>query len=445
MTPTLRRLAALTFSAFLLSVWGASANPLLVADVRTGAVLEANQATTPWYPASLTKLMTTMVVLNAVKAGRITLQTPVVYSARAQGEPPSKMGFQVGQTVTVDDALKMLMVQSANDICVALAELVSGSVEAFVVEMNQTAQQIGMTNSNFVNPNGLPIKTGADLSRTTARDMAVLAVQLLRMHPDQSGLFSLEAIRIGDRVLRNHNGLIGRYPGADGMKTGYTCSAGFNVVVTVTRGDRRLVTVVLGAESHIKRSEAAIDAFERGFAATRAVSTLAALPNVTAAFTTDLREQQCGKAAVKARYARAKLNPDTHPWLERLMAKIPVSPVMVYATAAPGGEPQVAAAPSGADEDAPAATSPSPGSAPAIAGQPGKLGGKLTRAERARAAKAAKAAKAGKVMEAKSGRQRIELKPGFGAAANASAANGAQPIPGSIYRNAAPPDGKSAF
>lgn len=254
MTSPLRRVAAFCFALFATPVMAAAAAPLLVADVRTGAVLEAKDPTIPWYPASLTKLMTTMVVLNAVKAGRITMQTPVVYSARAQGEPPSKMGFQVGQTMTVDDALKMLMVQSANDICVALAELVSGSVEAFVVEMNRTARQIGMTNSNFVNPNGLPLKPGPDLARTTARDMAVLAVQLIRMHPDQAGLFSLDAIKIGDRVLRNHNGLIGRYPGADGMKTGYTCSAGFNVVATATRGDRRLVTVVLGSESHIKRS-----------------------------------------------------------------------------------------------------------------------------------------------------------------------------------------------
>lgn len=422
----------------------AAANPLVVADVATGGVIEANEAGVSWYPASLTKLLTTLVVLNAVQSGRLSLQTPLVYSARAQAEPPSKMGFQVGQTVTVDDALKMLMVQSANDVAVMLAEGVSGSVEAFVVEMNRTARQIGMTNSNFVNPNGLPVKPGPDLQRTTARDMAVLAVTLLRTHPEEADLFKIDALRIGDRILRNHNGLLGRYPEADGMKTGYTCSAGYNVVATATRGQRKLVTVVLGAESPMKRSETAVDAFERGFQATTARTTLAALPQVTAAFATDLRETMCGTAAVKARIARAKLNPDQHPWRDRLMAKTAVSPISVFASPAPGGA-AVAAQPSGVDEDA-VAVSPSPGATPAIAGQTAKPG-----SPKAHQGKASKIAK-GKAKDAKSkaadkggktDRKAIDLKPAL--APNASAANGAQPVPGSIYRNAAPTDGKSAF
>ncbi|WP_245479441.1 D-alanyl-D-alanine carboxypeptidase family protein, partial [Hansschlegelia zhihuaiae] len=343
MTTTIRRRVAAAAFALLCAMGAgrAEAAPLLVVDLASGQVLEAREATTPWYPASLTKLMTTYVVLNAVKAGRLTLQTPLVYTERAQAEPPSKMGFQVGQTVTVDDALKMLMVQSANDIAFLLAEGVSGGVEAFVAEMNRTARQIGMQNTNFVNPNGLPVRPGPDLQRTTARDMAALAIALYRDHPEMASLFALDAIKIGDRTIRNHNGLIGRYPGADGMKTGYVCSSGYNVVATASRGGRRLVTVVLGAYSPLERSEIAVDAFERGFSAAKALGPIASLPTPTAAFPVDLRSEMCGKEGAKVRAAR-RLQLDAHPWADRLKSKPAVSPVMVYATPV-AGQPQGAA------------------------------------------------------------------------------------------------------
>ncbi|MFD1333228.1 D-alanyl-D-alanine carboxypeptidase family protein, partial [Methylopila musalis] len=358
MLQTFRRRAAawLAIAAAAGLALPAQAQPVLVADVATGQVLEANEATAPWYPASLTKLMSAYVVLTAVRNGKLRADTPLIYTARAQAEPPSKMGFQVGQTVTVDDALKMLMVQSANDIAFLLAEGVSGSVEGFVAEMNRTARQLGMTNTNFVNPNGLPVRPGPDLQRTTARDMALLASALYRDFPGQAGLFSLDAIQIGDRILRNHNGLIGRYPGADGMKTGYVCSSGFNVVATATRNGRRLVAVVLGSRTPIERSETAIDAFERGFAATSARATLASLPQQVGAFPVDLRETMCGKSTAKAR-AERKLDPAGHPWRPILMSKTQVNPVRVYATAAPNA-PAVAAKPSGVDEDAPTAFAP---------------------------------------------------------------------------------------
>ena len=451
-TPIRRRFAAAVLALALpaASVPSASAAPLLVAEVSSGVVLEAREATTPWFPASLTKLMTTYVVLNAIKAGKISLQTPLTYSARAQLEPPSKMGFQVGQTVTVDDALKMLMVQSANDIAFLLAEGVSGSVENFVVEMNRTAQLIGMRSSNFVNPNGLPVRPGPDLQRTTARDMAILATALYRDFPQMGELYSLDAIKIGDRIIRNHNGLMGRYPGTDGMKTGYVCGSGFNVVATATRGGRRLVTVVLGSFSPLERSEIAVDAFERGFAATRGVGTLTSLPAVTAAFPVDLREEMCGKAGAKTRQAR-RLLLDAHPWAETLKSKPAVSPVMVYATPAPGA-PVLAATPSGVDEDAPPAFAPTPGTTPAIAGQtvkPGSAKVKSLKAPKEKAATKAKpAAKSAAAKPAspkakpKTGKEKIDLKPAIDANA---AGNGAQPTSGAIYQNAAPASGGKAF
>ena len=430
-TPTIRRRAAAALLLLGAYAGPAAANPLLVADVTTGQVLEAREATTPWYPASLTKLMTTYVVLNAVKAGRIQLQTPLVYSERAQNEPPSKMGFQVGQTVTVDDALKMLMVQSANDIAFLLAEGVAGGVEPFVAEMNRVARQIGMTNTNFVNPNGLPVRPGPDQQRTTARDMAALAVALYRDHPQMAGLFSLDAIKIGARVLRNHNGLMGRYPGTDGMKTGYVCSSGYNVVATASRGGRRLVTVVLGAYSPLERSEMAVDAFERGFAATttNAAVTLASLPSPVLAFPVDLRSDMCGKSGNKTRAARRGLL-EAHPWAAILSSKPAVSPVTVYAAPAPGA-PEMAAAPSGLDEDAPAAAAPSPGSTPAVTSRTAKPGSaKSSKAAKGKAAKP-------RASKTKTGRAKIDLKP--------AAASGAQPTTGAIYGNAAPGGGKSAF
>ncbi|WP_040577300.1 D-alanyl-D-alanine carboxypeptidase family protein [Methylopila sp. M107] len=420
MTTSIRRRAAACVFALMAGVGSAdaAAAPLLVADIASGQVLEAREATTPWYPASLTKLMTTYVVLNAVKAGKLTLQQSLVYTERAQKEPPSKMGFQVGQTVTVDDALKMLMVQSANDIAFILAEGVSGSVEAFVVEMNRTARQIGMTGSNFVNPNGLPVKPGPDLQRTTARDMAILATALYRDHPQMAGLFALDAIKIGQRTMRNHNGLMGRYPGTDGMKTGYVCSSGYNVVATASRGGRRLVTIVFGAYSPLERSETAVDAFERGFAATKAVGTLATLPSPPQAFPIDLREEMCGKAGAKIRTAR-RLMLEAHPWAPALMSKPAVSPVMVYATPAPG-KPDTPAEPSGVDEDAPAAAK-----APALAATPG--------AKKPAAAKSATTPAKGKPAatkkpapaKTKTGRVKIELEPAVGI--KSSAAVGAKP------------------
>lgn len=429
--PIKGRLVAALVAALALplaAVSQAKAGPVLVADVATGQVLEANDATTPWYPASLTKLMTTYVVLNAVKARKIALDTPLIYSERAQKEPPSKMGLQIGQTVTVDDGLKMLMVQSANDIAFLLAEGVSGSVEAFVVEMNRTARLIGMTNTNFVNPNGLPVKPGPDLQRTTARDMAVLATAIYRDHPEMAGLFSLDAIRLGGRTMRNHNGLMGRYPGVDGMKTGYVCASGYNVVATASRGGRRLVTVVFGAYSPLERSEIAVDAFERGFAATKAVGTYSSLPNATPAFPIDLREQMCGKAGNLTRKARQPAL-EAHPWAATLMSKPAVSPVMVYATAAPG-KPEVAAAPSGIDEDAAPAFAPSAaGASPEIAGQkvkPGSATVKPLKAEKPKAkpAKAKPASKAKPKTDGKpsanAGRVKIDLER----AAEAAAASG---------------------
>src|SRR5271154_4767684 len=216
---SINRLRA-AFLACALGLLGgeALATPALVVDVDSGKVLFERDATEPWYPASLTKLMTTYVALQAVHDGHLTLDTPLTMSAQAASMPASKMGFRPGTQVTLDNALKMLMVKSPNDVAVMIAENISGSVEDFAVEMNATATRLGLKESHFVNPNGL--HDPAHVS--SARDMAMIGRALLRDFPDHADLFSIGALQLGREIMLNHNGLIGRYPGADGMKTGFT-------------------------------------------------------------------------------------------------------------------------------------------------------------------------------------------------------------------------------
>jgi D-alanyl-D-alanine carboxypeptidase len=171
------------------------------------------------------------------------------------------MGFAVGTQVTVDNALKMLMVKSANDMAVLLAEGVSGSIENFATEMNRNARRIGMTQTNYVNPNGLP----ADEQITSARDMAMLARALIHEFPEYDYYWHLPGIKLGKKVVRNYNTLLGRYPGADGMKTGFICASGFNLVATASRDGKRMIAVVMGAPSSAVRAVQAAQLLEQGF------------------------------------------------------------------------------------------------------------------------------------------------------------------------------------
>jgi len=274
----------------------AAAEALLVIEADSGKVLYAQNAGYPWYPASVTKLMTAYVTLRAVKEGRLTLDRPLTVSANAVAQAPVKMGFGAGTQVTVDNALKMLMVKSANDIAVVLAEGVAGSIENFADQMNSHAQRLGMMQSSFVNPNGLP----ADDQISSARDLAILARALIREFPEYEYYWHLPGIRMGKMVQRNYNTLIGRYPGADGMKTGFICASGFNLVASATRNGRRLIAVVLGAPSSAVRALKAAQLLERGFNSNTGLSWL--MPSLgtidtvqpIAAAPPNLREEMCG-------------------------------------------------------------------------------------------------------------------------------------------------------
>jgi D-alanyl-D-alanine carboxypeptidase len=239
----------------------AHAEALLVVEADTGKVLQAENATYPWYPASVTKLMTAYVTLKAVKERRISLDTLFTVSPVAASQSPSKMGFRPGTQVTVDNALKMMLVKSANDMAVVLAEGVGGSIDGFSAQMNQAAQRLGMTQTSYVNPNGLP----ADGQITSARDLAILARAIIRDLPEYEYFVHIPSIRFGRKITQNFNKLIGRYPGADGFKTGFICASGYNLVASATRNGRRLIAVVLGASSGQMRAVRAAQLLERGF------------------------------------------------------------------------------------------------------------------------------------------------------------------------------------
>jgi D-alanyl-D-alanine carboxypeptidase len=239
----------------------ARAEALLLVDADSGKVLRAENATYPWYPASLSKLMTLYVTLSAIRDHRITFDTLFTVSRNAWLQSPTKMGFPIGTQVTVDNALKMLMVKSANDMAVLLAEGIDGSIDKFAEEMTLTAQSLGMTETNYVNPNGLP----ADGQITSARDLAILARALIKQFPQYSFYWHIPAIKYGRRIVRNYNPLLGRYPGTDGMKTGFICASGFNLVATATRGNKHLIAVVLGAPSGAARAVKAAEMLESGF------------------------------------------------------------------------------------------------------------------------------------------------------------------------------------
>jgi D-alanyl-D-alanine carboxypeptidase len=276
----------------LTSAW---ADASLLVDVDSGQVISERNSTYPWYPASVTKLMTAYVTLKAVRDRRIDLNSMFTVSSNAVAQNPFKMGFKAGTGLTVDNALKMLMVHSPNDVAVVLAEGVSGSIEKFAEEMNAEAHRLGMMQTNYVNPNGLP----AAEQVTSARDLAILGRALIFDFPEYDYYWHIASIRLGKRTYRNTNRLIDAYAGADGMKTGFTCASGFNLVATASRGGKRLMAVVLGEKSSATRTVKAAELLERGFATDplhppellRTVDTL----EPVAATPPDLREEVCEK------------------------------------------------------------------------------------------------------------------------------------------------------
>ncbi len=251
----------------LVGIWAglagtvANAGPALLFDVADGRILYAEDLDHQWHPASLTKIMTAYVVFEAVKAGKVTLETRIKCSELAHVQPPSKIGLNVGAEMSLQKGLEALIIKSANDVAVMLAEAVAGSQEAFVERMNATAQRLGMTRTKFVNANGLPEPEQV----TTARDLGRLATAVVKDFPEYAPMWSMTETRVGKHQIRTHNGLLNNYAGADGMKTGFICDSGYNVVASATRDGHKLVAVVLGEVTGNDRALRAASLLEHGF------------------------------------------------------------------------------------------------------------------------------------------------------------------------------------
>lgn len=244
------------------------ARSALLMDAATGQVLFEKNADEPMEPASLVKIMTMLVVMDAVKAGRVSLEDEVRTSRRASQMGGSQVYLAEGEVHSLEKMLKAVAIASGNDASLAVAEFLAGTEAAFVSMMNQKARELSMVNSVFHNPEGLPAAAGEEPSLITARDIAKASRELIVEHPTVLNWTSTVTEVFRDSplfILYNTNGLVGKYDGLDGLKTGYTSSAGYNLVATAKRGDIRLISVVLGTASVTEREEQSRALLDHGF------------------------------------------------------------------------------------------------------------------------------------------------------------------------------------
>lgn len=241
----------LALIASLLICSSAHATPVLVVDADSRQVLYQEDAGAPWYPASTTKLMTALVVFEALRAGEVNLTTPVKMTRNATKQAFLESGLTFGRAMTLEDALFAVVTASANDVAVALAETVATDEAAFVQRMNNAATRLGLTGTHFSNPNGLFDKA----NYTTARDLAILGMEVDKVFPEYRRFFEATSVKIDGKEIKSNNQLLTRFSGAIGMKTGFICASGRNIVGLATRNGRRVMVVVLGATTERERNE----------------------------------------------------------------------------------------------------------------------------------------------------------------------------------------------
>lgn len=263
----------LFFALLLALLWGmllvtASANRVqaapyaeVVMDARTGEILQSRNADTRLHPASLTKMMTLYVTFEAVRNGEISMDTMVRVSSHAASEPPSKLGLKPGQKIALRYLVRAAAVKSANDAATAIGEAISGSEDAFALRMTRTAKALGMKRTTFKNAHGLT--ENGHLS--TARDMTILGRHLLYDYPEYYNLFSRRSTNAGIKTVTSHNRILDSYRGADGIKTGYTRAAGFNLVASAQRGNTRIIATVFGGKSSTWRNAKVAELLDVGF------------------------------------------------------------------------------------------------------------------------------------------------------------------------------------
>lgn len=236
-----------------------------VMDAKTGTVLYQSSANAKVYPASLTKMMTAYLTFESLKNGKLKPGQKLKVSRRAAGQPASKLGLRAGSTITVEDALMAIIVKSANDAATVLAEAQAKSEHSFAVLMTARARMLGLKNTRFMNASGLPNRR----QKTTARDMANLGLALIRDFPEQYKKFGLRKFKYKGRTYRSTNKLLTRYPGVDGIKTGYINASGFNLVATSVRNGRRIIAAVFGGRTGARRDRAMTRLLHTGFAQAR--------------------------------------------------------------------------------------------------------------------------------------------------------------------------------
>ncbi len=228
----------------------------MVVDVKSGRTLHAVNEDAPRIPASLTKVMTLYMLFEQMERGRFTMDSELEVSRYAASQPPTKLGLRAGSTIAVEDAIKSMITLSANDASVVVAENIAGSEEAFAEQMTRKARSLGMSQTRFYNPHGLP---HSPPNLTTARDLSILARAIQERFPKYFPLFSTRAFQYGSRTIRGHNRLLGKIEGVDGIKTGYTRASGFNLMTSAKSEGRQIVSVVLGGRSGASRDKIMAD------------------------------------------------------------------------------------------------------------------------------------------------------------------------------------------
>jgi len=233
----------------------------IVLDADSGRILQSTSPTERIYPASLTKMMTLYLIFDALEAGKITLDTTFTVSARAARQPPSKLGLKAGETIKVRDVIPALIIRSANDVASTAADNLGGGEVEFATLMRKKARELGMTDTVFRNSSGLPHSQ----QMTTVRDLAILARALIRDHPNHYRQFRATSFVWRGVTITSHNTLVEKYPGADGLKTGFISASGFNLATSAVRDGRRLIGVVVGGASPNARDSLMADLLDASF------------------------------------------------------------------------------------------------------------------------------------------------------------------------------------
>lgn len=297
----------LSVAACLLAATSANATPVLVVDADSHKVLYQEDAGVSWYPASTTKLMTAYLTFEALRAGKVTLTTPVSLSRNASKQAFLESGLTFGRTMTLEDSLFATITASANDVAVALAETVASDEPSFVRRMNETAVRLGMTGTHFTSPNGLFDKK----NYTTARDLAILGLEVDRLFPEYRRFFLATAVTIDGKEIKSNNQLLTRFSGTVGMKTGFLCASGRNYVGLAERDGRRVMVVIMGATTERERNERAAQFMKQAFDGQLPATTASVedLQNRTDVAPQDMRVRLCTDQSVSYEASRNALYP----------------------------------------------------------------------------------------------------------------------------------------